>query len=91
MQLYLMILLTKEKKIMSELYDNVDYIILNFEYVGQTKDVSFYEYMNSKELFNAKQNNQIKFSEVKNKQNEFLKKLNEVKIGKKKYRTRRSS
>ena len=86
-----MILLTKEKKIMSELYDNVDYIILNFEYVGQTKDVSFYEYMNSKELFNAKQNNQIKFSEVKNKQNEFLKKLNEVKIGKKKYRTRRSS
>ena len=91
MQLYLMIILTKEKKIMSELYDNVDYIILNFEYVGQTKDVSFYEYMNSKELFNAKQNNQIKFSEVKNKQNEFLKKLNEVKIGKKKYRTRRSS
>ena len=86
-----MIILTKEKKIMSELYDNVDYIILNFEYVGQTKDVSFYEYMNSKELFNAKQNNQIKFSEVKNKQNEFLKKLNEVKIGKKKYRTRRSS
>ena len=91
MQLYLMIILTKEKKIMSELYDNVDYIILNFEYVGQTKDVSFYEYMNSKEPFNAKQNNQIKFSEVKNKQNEFLKKLNEVKIGKKKYRTRRSS
>ena len=86
-----MIILTKEKKIMSELYDNVDYIILNFEYVGQTKDVSFYEYMNSKEPFNAKQNNQIKFSEVKNKQNEFLKKLNEVKIGKKKYRTRRSS
>ena len=83
MQLYLMIILTKEKKIMSELYDNVDYIILNFEYVGQTKDVSFYEYMNSKEPFNAKQNNQIKFSEVKNKQNEFLKKLNEVKTGKK--------
>ena len=69
---------------MSELYDSVDYINLNFEYVGQTKDVSFYEYMNSKEVFNAIKNYQIKFSEVKNKQNEFLKKLNEVKIDLKK-------
>ena len=39
--------------------------------------------MDSKELFNAIKNNQIKFSEVKNKQDNFLKKLNEVKIGKK--------
>ena len=38
--------------------------------------------MDSKELFNATKNNQIKFSEVKNTQNEFLNKLNEVKIGK---------
>ena len=58
-------------------------IIRNFEYVGPTKDVSFYEYMVSKELFNKIKNNWIKFSEVKNKQNDFLKKLNEVKIGKK--------
>ena len=78
-----MILLAKEKKIMSELNDRVDYNNLNFEYVGPTKDVNFYEYMNSKELFNAIKNNQIKFSEVKNKQNNFLKKLNEVKMGKK--------
>ena len=41
--------------------------------------------MDSKELFNAIKNNQIKFSEVKNKQDNFLKKLNEVKIGKKTY------
>ena len=82
-QLYLMILLAKEKKIMSELYDSVDYNNLNFEYVGPTKDVSFYEYMDSKELFNAIKNNQIKFSEVKNKQNEFLNKLSNIKIGKK--------
>ena len=52
-----MILLTKEKKIMSELYDSVDYNNLKFEYVGSTKDVSFYEYMDSKELFNAIKNN----------------------------------
>ena len=68
---------------MSELCDGVDYNNLHFEYVGPTKSVSFYGYMDSKELFNAIKNNQIKFSEVKNKQNEFLNKLNEVKIGKK--------
>ena len=39
--------------------------------------------MNSKEPFNALKNSQIKLSEIKNKQDNFLKKLNEVKIGKK--------
>ena len=39
--------------------------------------------MDSKELFSAIKNNQIKCSEVKNKQNEFLNKINNVKIGKK--------
>ena len=68
---------------MSELYDSVDYNNLKFYYVGNTKDVSFYEYKDSKELFNAIKNNQIKFSEVKNKQNEFLNKLSNIKIGKK--------
>ena len=38
----------------------------------------------------AIKNNQIKFSEVKNKQNEFLNKLSNVKIGKKNYNTKRS-
>ena len=55
---------------MSELYDSVDYNNLKFEYIGPTKDVRFYEYMDSKELCNAIKNNRIKFSEVKNKQNE---------------------
>ena len=79
-----------KEKIMSELYDSVDYNNLKFYYVGNTEDVSFYEYKDSKELFNAIRNNQIKFSEVKNKQNEFLNKLNNIKIGKKNYRTRRN-
>ena len=39
--------------------------------------------MNSKELFNAIKNDQIKLSKVKNKQNEFLNKLSNIKIGKK--------
>ena len=68
---------------MSELHDSVYYNNLKFEYVGPTKDVSFYEYTDSKELFNAIKNSRIKFSEVKNKQNEFLNKINNVKIGKK--------
>ena len=46
-------LINKRKELMSELYDSVDYNNLKFEYIGPTKDVSFYEYMNSKELFNA--------------------------------------
>ena len=46
--------------------------------MGPTNDVSFYEYKDSKELFNMIKNNQIIFNEVK-----LLKKLNEVKIGKK--------
>ena len=68
---------------MSELYDSVDYNNLKFEYVGPTKDVSFYEYKDSKEHFNAIKNNQIKFSEARIKQNEFLNKLNNIKICKK--------
>ena len=44
-------LVNKRKKIMSELYDSVDYNNLKFEYVGPTNYVSFYEYMDSRELF----------------------------------------
>ena len=38
---------------MKELYNNVDMNKLYFRYVGPTKDVNFYEYMDSKKLFNA--------------------------------------
>ena len=41
-------LINKRKTIMSELHDTVDYNNLKREYVGPTKDVSFYEYMGSK-------------------------------------------
>ena len=51
--------------------------------MGPTKDVNFYEYEDSKELFNAIKNNHIKFSEERIKQNEFLNKLSNIKIGKK--------
>ena len=62
-------LINKRKELTSELYDSADYNNLNLEYVGSTKDVSFYEYRDSKELYNAIKNSQIKFSEAKNKQN----------------------
>ena len=84
-------LTNKRKEIIRELYDSVDHKNLKFEYIGPTKDVSFYEHMVSKEPFNAIQkNNQIKFSEIKNKQNKFLKKLSNMKIGKKNYQTKRN-
>ena len=38
---------------MKKLYVSVDYNNLKFEYVGPTKDVSFYEYIDSRELFNS--------------------------------------
>ena len=83
-------LIRKRKKIMSELYDSIDYNNLQFEYIGAIKDVSFYEHKDSKERFNAIRNNQIKFGEVRNKQKEFLNKLSNIKTGKKNYRTKRS-
>ena len=60
-------LINKRKELMSKLYDNVDYNNLNFKYVGATKDVSFYEYMNSKELFDVLRSSKIMFSDALNK------------------------
>ena len=45
--------------------------------------MSFYGYRNSKELFNIIKNNQTNFDDVLKRQNEFLNKLNNIKIGKK--------
>ena len=68
-------LISKRKELMNKLNDSVDYNNSKFEHVGSTEDVIFYEYMDSKELFNAIRNNKIGFSEAKNKQNGFLNKL----------------
>ena len=57
-------LINKIKDLMKELYDKVDYSNLKFEYVGPNKNVSFYEYKNSKELFSAIKNNRINFDNV---------------------------
>ena len=46
-------LVNKRRKIMNDLYENVNYNNLKFEYIGSTEDVSFYEYMDSKKHFNA--------------------------------------
>ena len=68
---------------MNKLYDSVDYNNLKFKYVGPTEDVSFYGYMDSKKLFNAITDYKIGLSEAKNKQNDFLSKLTNIKIGRK--------
>ena len=64
---------------MSELYDSVDYNNLKFEYVSKNKYVSFYEYIDSKQLFIAIKNNHINFDDVI-RQNGFLNKLSNIKI-----------
>ena len=64
---------------MNELYESVDKNKLKFEYVGNTKEVTFYEYMDSREPFDKIKNNQLKFDDALKRQEEFLKKSNEVK------------
>ena len=76
-------LINKRKELMNKLYDSVDYNNLKFEYVGSTEDARFYEYMNSKEFFNAIRDNKIGFGKAKNKQIDFLNKLTNIKIGRK--------
>ena len=62
--------------------ESVDKNKLYFEYVGPTKAVRFYEYMNSKELFNEIKDNWLRFDDALKKQKELSKKINEVKMGK---------
>ena len=52
-------LINERKDLMKELYDRVDYNNLKFDFVGPTKDVSFYEHRDSKELFSAIKNKLI--------------------------------
>ena len=75
-----MILLTK-KGILNELYESFDKNNLKSEYAGPTKNTSFYEYMDSKELLNVLKNNCISFSKARKEQEHLFKKLNKVTIG----------
>ena len=52
-------LFNKRKELMREIHDSVDYNNLKFEYVGTAKNVSFYEYMDSRERLNSIKDNQI--------------------------------
>ena len=83
-------LIKKRKDLMKELHDSVDYNNLKSEYVGPTEDVSFYEYIDSKELFNVIKDNQINFDDAVKRKNQFLNKLSNIKIGKKNSRTKRN-
>ena len=50
--------------IINKLYESVDYNNSKFEYVGPTKYVGFYEFMDSKELFDRTKNNLIRFDDA---------------------------
>ena len=49
---------------MNELYESADMNKSYFKYIGNTKDVNFYEYMDSKGLFNKIKNHQINFGDA---------------------------
>ena len=77
-------LINKRKELMSKLCNSVDYSNLNFKHVDpKYNDVSFYEYTDSKELFNAIKNDEIRFDETRKKEDEFWNKLSNIKTGKK--------
>ena len=77
-----MTLFKKAKNINNAFYESVDMNKLYFKNVGSTKDVCFYEYKNSKEFLIEIKNGKLKFDNTLKKQEEFLKKLNQGKIGK---------
>ena len=56
------------------MHESVDKNKLYFEYIGNTKDVSFHEYMDSKELFEKITNNRLGFDHALKKQKELPKK-----------------
>ena len=58
---------------MNELYESANKNRLKFEYVGNTKDVSFYEYMDSKELFDEIKNNRLRFDDALENRRSYLK------------------
>ena len=68
---------------MKELYDHVDYNDLKFDFIDPTKNVRFYEYKDSKEIFNAIKDNKVNYDDAAKRQNELLNKIRTVKIGKK--------
>ena len=76
-------LIEKRRKILNKLYEDVDMNKSYFKYEGSTKDVNFNELNYSKQIFNGIKNQLIKFDDGLKKQKESLKKINEVKIGKK--------
>ena len=69
-------LIKKCKSIINELHECADKYKLYFEYICRTKDVSFYEYFDSKKLFDEMKNNRLRLDEALKKQKELLKKNN---------------
>ena len=57
-------LIQKRKRVKNELHENVNMNKSYFRYWGNTKDVSFYEYMDPNELFDKIKNNQIKLDDA---------------------------
>ena len=68
---------------MNDLYENFDMNKLYFMWECATKDANFNEYYDSKQHLNGIKNQHIKLDDALKKQKELLKKINQLKIGKK--------
>ena len=76
-------LIEKRRNIMNDLYENFDMNKLYFMWECATKDANFNEYYDSKQHLNGIKNQHIKLDDALKKQKELLKKINQLKIGKK--------
>ena len=68
---------------MNDLYENFDMNKLYFMWECATKDANFNEYYDSKQHLNGIKTQHIKLGDALKKQKELLKKINQLKIGKK--------
>ena len=66
---------------MNELNESVNNNRLYFDYVGSTQDVSFCEYIDSKELFKELKDNRITFNDALKKKRKSCWKNNQSKNG----------
>ena len=76
-------LIEKRRNIMNDLYENFDMNKLYFMWECATKDANFNEYYDSKQHLNGIKTQHIKLDDALKKQKELLKKINQLKIGKK--------
>ena len=73
------------------LNDYVDFKNLMYHYKGDTKDVDFINFINTKTLFDSIMNKKIKSADAVKNQKEFNSKLRDIKTGGKKLKKKKKN